>query len=720
MNQSINQAESEGPGFGLEDVVYILFRYKWRILISTTLGLIVAALLLFARTPVYESQAKLLVRYVVDTSSIDSFDPQARTSTVGNDNAINTEIEILTSWDLALQVAEKLTTERLLPNAKGVATKQDAARMIAAGLRVGSVRGSKVIWVSYESNDAGLSSVVLSEVIRRYLEMHLEVHRPSGGFEYLTQQSDQMRLRLNQTDEQLKQLKSKAGIVSMEQTPLTLTARVAKGERELADVEAELAAERARLSEMQKSIAAAADVSTDEEIVPPTLDEIRKYKTVIAELDNLRRQRVEFSAKYTAESRQMRAHDDLIEQLERQRRALEQTAPGLLAGPAEAGSTKPAMELISIRSRVAALEARLEVLRKQAKDNQALVDRFTDGETQVAQLERRRQLEEENAKYFDVSLEKARIDETLNPAKIPNINVVQKPSPGMKKTSEATKHAGIAALVGLGIGLVGAFLKEMVLDKSVKRPADIIKRMRLPLTLNIPLMQARNGRDLRSGESESQLADSGSLSVAPWEKDHFIRPYCDAIRDRLELYLQLMTHKPKLLAVAGLSEGAGSSTLAAGLAAALSKTADGKVLFVDMNGSQTNLHPFLEGRPALTLDSAISVGRPIESAADNLYLATAELSANDADKPMLKRFYNLIPMMKGSDFDYIVFDLPPFAPLSATIGLAGFMDRTLLVVHAEEDQDADVKRIYDELAERNASVSIILNKTREKVPKWAA
>jgi uncharacterized protein involved in exopolysaccharide biosynthesis len=49
---------------------------------------------------------------------------------------------------------------------------------------------------------------------------------------------------------------------------------------------------------------------------------------------------------------------------------------------------------------------------------------------QVEQLERTKEIEETNYKYFKASLEKARIDEALDPSKMPNISVVQSPSDG--------------------------------------------------------------------------------------------------------------------------------------------------------------------------------------------------------------------------------------------------------------------------------------------------
>ena len=61
----------------VQDVLYVLFKHKWKILLCSAIG-IGAAAAVFLRSPtVYESQAKLLVRYVVDRSSVDQVDSTA-------------------------------------------------------------------------------------------------------------------------------------------------------------------------------------------------------------------------------------------------------------------------------------------------------------------------------------------------------------------------------------------------------------------------------------------------------------------------------------------------------------------------------------------------------------------------------------------------------------------------------------------------------------------
>jgi hypothetical protein len=137
---------------------------------------------------------------------------------------------------------------------------------------------------------------------------------------------------------------------------------------------------------------------------------------------------------------------------------------------------------------------------------------------------------------------------------------------------------------GLALGLALACIEELVLDRSVKRPVEIEKRLGASPLLSIPYSTS-NGHQLGDGKKRRfgkalVLPQAAHSDLAPWEDGHFIRPYAQAIRDRVDLYFERnrMTHKPKLVGVTGLSNGVGTSTLAAGLAASLSEMGDGKVL----------------------------------------------------------------------------------------------------------------------------------------------
>jgi Mrp family chromosome partitioning ATPase len=83
----------------------------------------------------------------------------------------------------------------------------------------------------------------------------------------------------------------------------------------------------------------------------------------------------------------------------------------------------------------------------------------------------------------------------------------------------------------------------------------------------------------------------------------------------------------------------------------------------------------------------------------------------------LKKFFDLMPNLKTSDFDYIIFDMPPLNQTSPTWGMAAFMDKVLLIVEAEKNSREVVKRGYRRLVAERENVSIVLNKARSYGPK---
>ena len=245
-----------------------------------------------------------------------------------------------------------------------------------------------------------------------------------------------------------------------------------------------------------------------------------------------------------------------------------------------------------------------------------------------------------------------------------------------------------------------------------------------PLMVSIPysrpMKRLENRQKPKRGESALIVPNDGNGDgkAAPWEVGHFIRPYAQAVRDRLNLYFEInrMTHKPKLVGVTGFAEGAGASTLAASLAASLSDMGDGKVLLVDTSLGVGRVHSFFEGRPAYPLTTALQPSTSMTSASDNLYLATVAPSGSGPMQLALKRFFDLMPNLKASDFDYIIFDLPPLNDTTPTLGMARFMDKLLLVVEAEKNGREQVKRGFTQLSAARANVSVVLNKTRSYIP----
>jgi uncharacterized protein involved in exopolysaccharide biosynthesis/Mrp family chromosome partitioning ATPase len=642
----------------LSDILFALFKRKWTIILCALLGIIAAAAFYFLYPRAYESQAKLLVRYVLERSAVDSVESTSAAfaaAQASNDRVIGAEIEILTSWDLAVQVAQAIGPKRLLPRSGDAATETAAAGTISSGLMAISSKGSNIILVSYKNRDPEIATLVLQELLSRYFVKHLEVHRSAGAFDFVTQQTDQVRARLNQTEDALKSLRDKTGIISLKDGMEALTTEAAETKKEFNAAEAGLAEQQALVKQMAESKSKESKSK-------------KGWKTK--------------------------------------------------SSPSE---KSPESE----KAQVAGTQAKVEALKSRLRDIQQRTKQVLELGPQMEELERKRGMDEANYKYFAASLEKARVDEALDPSKMPNISAVQRPSPPIPETKKRDKIILGLAGGGIAFGIALALLRGLFLNRTVGRPLELETHLHIPLMLSIPYSSGRNGH--LALPPNGSPANAGALAkrphhskLAPWEAGHFIRPYCNAIRDRLGLYFELnhLTHKPKLVGIAGFSEAAGTSSLAAGLAASLSETNDGKVLLVDVNLGPEDVHPFFKGKPAYSLNAALKQHSAIASAADNLYLATVGSPNAGPAQVGVKKFFDMMPNLKASDFDYIIFDMPPLSQTSPTWGMAPFMDKLLLVVEAEKNNRELIKRGYGKLVAGRDNVAVIVNKTRSYIPKW--
>src|SRR4029450_7808412 len=111
---------------------------------------------------------------------------------------------------------------------------------VYSGLDVSATKGSNIILVSYKNRDPQIATLVLQELLSRYFVKHLEVHRSAGAFDFVTQQTDQVQARLNQTEDALKSLRDKTGIVSLKDDSDALTKEAEETQKQLNDAEADL------------------------------------------------------------------------------------------------------------------------------------------------------------------------------------------------------------------------------------------------------------------------------------------------------------------------------------------------------------------------------------------------------------------------------------------------------------------------------------------------
>jgi pSer/pThr/pTyr-binding forkhead associated (FHA) protein/uncharacterized protein involved in exopolysaccharide biosynthesis len=815
----------------LGDIYYILFRHKWKILVISGLGVIAGLLVPVLWPHIYESEAKLLVKYVVDNRVLSDPSGSARVTLPdgAGRNIINTELQILTSLDLDEEVATNVGADKIMgkPNSNVL----QAAGFIHSHLLV-DPNNSDVIRIVFQHSDPAVVQPVLSEVIATYLKRHAEVHRPEGADEFLTQETDRLKNRLAQTEELLRSAKTNLGIISLADAEQAFGEKISKIQQDIDDTQATLAEHQATADALSKRIKVdqlptngVVTAKVDTNSVTP--EKLAEYKHVSEMLEAFKEKDKALLLWALPENSQVKAVEGQIASLDKQKKQLETNSPGLLAEKTADAPEQKAVDsgvaplqnsLISELALVAGLQSKVSVLTNELAEIQERFAAVDAGASTITELERTQKMEEEHYTYYSESLENAHIDEALGPGKGSNINTIQNPSPPFRDVSKMMKAAVGIPIAAIAFALALAFVTELYFDHTMKRPADIEARLGVPLFLSIPyrngkgkvrLLNApppatlvlrseligrsiplngtkttigrlpdntvpiddgsislyhceifsrngevtvkdlgstngtfvdgqriveaplRTGQMLRVGSVEFQVdehepakdpvPEKATAVTPPWDPRHALRPFYDTLRDRLITYFEVknLTHNPKLVALTSCGDRAGVTSTAAGLAAALSETGEGNVLLVDMNVERGAAHHFYKGHLSCGIDEALTKEKRHEALVqDNLYVVT-ESSAREDSLPRVlpKRFTSLVPKLKASDYDYIIFDMPPMSQISITPRLARFMDMVMVVVESEKTDRDVVQRAVSMLTESHANVGVVLNKRKNYVPQ---
>jgi len=185
----------------------------------------------------------------------------------------------------------------------------------------------------------------------------------------------------------------------------------------------------------------------------------------------------------------------------------------------------------------------------------------------------------------------------------------------------------------------------------------------------------------------------------------------------MHFQLHGLNHKPKLVGVTRCGRGAGVTTLGTHLAASLSETGDGNVLSVDVNPDRApSAKGFQHGKLLGIRDALEEQTRDAARVQENLYMVKLGDSGTGKVGVVPKTLAGLVPKMKASDYDYIIFDLPPITQTSVTSKVAGLLDMTFVVLESEQTQGDLAKNALALLAESRANVAAVLNKHRRYLP----
>ena len=709
------------------DIYYLLFKHKAPIIFCLLMG-VLAALGLFYITPtVFRSEARLLVRYVTEATVLD---PAATGDRVispgrGGENVINSEIQILTSRDLVEKVVNDMGVMRFAGDATNAMNRLRMAELIQDRLLIEVPKNSNIISISFDGSDPVVSQEFLKRLTEAYLARHAEIHRSVGAYEFLSQQTDQLRSRLTETEEELRKIKYSEGIVSIAESKKNVAVRCEELTKGLGDLEASLAASLARVDYF-KGLPLVRRVATGNGLSIMTTTNEGPSDLVIR-LQRLRQRETELLAAYTPDSIPVVT---LRSQIKDTQRMIDEVKSVMVttnaisqAGAGIAPATETPDALLEESAMIASLRAKMKIQKERLKQSLDEAKRIDAVEAKITQLERNRELQEANYKYFSQSLEHTRIDDALNSGKISNISVVQPATlPTIPFRPDLPKRVGLALFFGLVAGVGLAMAREYVFDHTIRKASELRARLRFPVLVSVP--QVATGRYGLGAKRQALMLPSlaGTQGGATDEREpqQDLQAYCEILRDRLMMTIGTQIKVPYVLGITSCARGSGVSTLATGLALALSRSGDTPVLLIN-GGENASLPKVFGVNPFAGVTDVVA--QPDGNTAlvqRNMYLVPAgETGKEWTGATPAQRLTELVQFARNSASRFVIVDLPPVDETSLAVRVGGLLDGMLLVIAAEKVNRHAADHAVELLGRAGGKIiGTILNQRRQYVPNW--
>ena len=470
----------------VRDILTVLFRHKVKILLVFGLITTVISGGTFLLTPVYEAKASLLVKlWKEDSSRLGVGNGNSGLSLMlSQEELANTEIQVLTSRELAEKVITTLTLKQIYPDL-AAKTKKNPNPMAAAiesfgkDLKVTGVRKSNVISISFQHSDPKIAAKAVNLLVEAFKEKHLALHSdPQSSF--IGSQLASFQNKLRNSERSLQEFQRTNGVFSLEeQRSLLLKQRT--------DLDTSFKTAHNSISELRNKIGAIRgqmnNVSKNNSRYTHT-DRDRIITDAKSKLLDLQLKEQELRRKYTESNRLVvnaRREIELVNQF------LKEQEEGI-AGKVKTGNPVYQgleMELFKAESELTAQAAKADALRVQLRQLDKEIGLLDMSENTVQNLKRDISIDEKNFKTYADRQEEARIAEAMNNLKLNNVSVIQSAAVPDKPIKPNNK---LNVLLGLFLGIISSLTVAYICESMTQTfsdPESLENYLGLPVLLAI-------------------------------------------------------------------------------------------------------------------------------------------------------------------------------------------------------------------------------------------
>ena len=533
-------------------------------------------------------------------------------------------------------------------------------------LDVEPLKRSRLVEVSFESNDRNLAAKVVNALASTYIQQNLESRWEASqkASEWLSQQLMGMKSKLEKSEDDLQQYARDNGLLFLETDKGTseniVTQRLRQLQEELTKAQADRYEKQSLYLLVQQG-----DFSS-----LPGIFNNKLMQDLTEKSAELQRERSRLSSIFNPDYPQVKEIQNQIDEAQS-----DLSAERERAAKAITNDYRAAVE-------------RENMLQQAFRDQQHDADLIAEKSVQYNILKREA---DTNKQLYVGLLEKLKETGVSTSMKAANIRVIDPAYPPKKPDSPRVPlNLSLAMLLGLSLGIGAAFLQEH-LDNSFKTAGEIERFLQLPALASVPAVQAATNGDGHSlyARARHMAGEKYPASIVPsWnriEGNGQNTALAEAFHElRTSVLLSTAKHPPKTLLVTSAKGGEGKTTVAANLAVSLAQLGE-KVLLIDADLRRPSLHNFfgvpntsglvnfLTGDPEWR--SLLSHPAPIGLSV----LPSGPIPPNPAD--LLSSEYMPALIREASkEYKFIVLDSPPLLNLADSRILATLVDGVILVV----------------------------------------
>lgn len=646
--------------FNLAEYWRLTLKHRLLIIAIFSAALILGVAITLLTTPTYTATTTLQIdREAARILDVD--DAASRDSMVQGEEFFQTQYGLLRSRSLAERVIESLglaSSDAFLEamgespvagaaSAAGAAERREQVlRVVQDNLTVRPVRGSRLVSVGFSSPDPAVAARLANAFGENFIQSNLDRKYESSGYArtFLEDRIAQTKAALEGAERQLVAYAAQQEIINVSdgdsQNPGETQSLVS---RNLVTINAALAAAttaRVAAEEKWQQVQSAPLGSL------PDVFQNQAIQTLFAERARLRAEYQENLSVYQADYPQMRERLARIDELDRQIAAISQNI----------------RESIRAQYQIASNQER--ALRNQVNGLQGDVLSLRDRSIQYNILQRE---VDTSRTLYDALLQRYKEVSVTAVVATNNISVVDAATPPKNPSSpNIVINLLLAALVGLGLGVLAAFVLE-ALDESLATPEDVESKLGVPVLGAIPRLDKGETptaalADVRSGFSEAYY----SLRTA--------------------LQFSTADGAPRAILVTSSRPAEGKSTTAFALAQSFARVGR-RVLLVDGDLRNPSMHRLMgvdndRGMSNLLSGSAtLSAVVHSTTAAGLSFVSCGPLPPNPAELWGSDRISRFLAEAL-SEFDQVVIDGPPVLGFADAPILAASVDGTLFVLES--------------------------------------